>query len=297
MDLTPSARTPGAPACARRSSSPTASIPPYAVYRAQVAASGNPHFHPPVMEELKAEARARGLWNLFLPDPELGAGLSNVEYAPLCELTGRSPLAPEATNCSAPDTGNMELLAQFASPLQREQYLQPLLDGEIRSGFAMTEPWVASSDATNIESRITADGDSYVIDAHKWWTTGAASDRCTFVILMGVSDPDADPHRRHSMIIVPLDTPGVTNVRTLARARPRRRRRALRAPVRAGARPQGEPARPRGRGLRARAGTPRARAASITACARSAWPSTRSRCCACARNNASRSACISPTRV
>jgi acyl-CoA dehydrogenase len=214
MDLTPSARTQELQRALAEFITDRVD-PAYPVYRAQVAASGNPHFHPPVMEELKAEARARGLWNLFLPDPDLGAGLSNVEYAPLCELTGRSPLAPEATNCSAPDTGNMELLAQFASPLQREQYLRPLLDGEIRSGFAMTEPWVASSDATNIESRITADGDSYVIDAHKWWTTGAASDRCTFVILMGVSDPGADPHRRHSMIIVPLDTPGVTNVRTL----------------------------------------------------------------------------------
>ena len=189
--------------------------PAYPAYRAQVEEAGDPHFHPPVMEELKAEARGLGLWNLFLPDPELGAGLTNVEYAPLCELTGRSPLAPEAVNCSAPDTGNMELLALFASPLQREQYLQPLLDGTIRSCFAMTEPWVASSDATNIESRITGDGDSYVINAHKWWTTGAASERCTFAILMGVSDPDADPHHRHSMVIVPLDTPGVTNVRTL----------------------------------------------------------------------------------
>lgn len=184
-------------------------------YFAQVRESGDPHFHPPVMEELKAKARARGFWNLFLPDDEHGAGLTNLDYAPLCELMGRSPLLAEATNCSAPDTGNMELLHQFATPLQREQFLQPLLEGETRSCFAMTEPWVASSDATNISSRIERDGDDYVINAHKWWTSGAASARCSFAILMGVSDPDADPHRRHSMIIVPFDTPGFRVVRTL----------------------------------------------------------------------------------
>jgi acyl-CoA dehydrogenase len=184
-------------------------------YFAQVGESGDPHFHPPVMEELKATARARGFWNLFLPDDEHGAGLTNLDYAPLCELMGRSPLLAEATNCSAPDTGNMELLHQFATPLQREQFLQPLLEGETRSCFAMTEPWVASSDATNISSRIERDGDDYVINAHKWWTSGAASARCSFAILMGVSDPDADPHRRHSMIIVPFDTPGFRVVRTL----------------------------------------------------------------------------------
>jgi acyl-CoA dehydrogenase len=184
-------------------------------FRDQVVASGDPHVHPPVMEELKAAARARGLWNLFLPDVELGAGLTNLDYAPLCELMGRSPLLAEATNCSAPDTGNMELLHQFATPLQREQFLQPLLDGATRSCFAMTEPWVASSDATNISSRIERDGDHYVVNAHKWWTSGAASPRCSFAILMGVSDPDGDPHRRHSMIIVPFDTPGFRVVRTL----------------------------------------------------------------------------------
>jgi len=184
-------------------------------YFAQVGESGDPHFHPPVMEELKAKARARGFWNLFLPDDEHGAGLTNLDYAPLCELMGRSPLLAEATNCSAPDTGNMELLHQFATPLQREQFLQPLLEGETRSCFAMTEPWVASSDATNISSRIERDGDDYVINAHKWWTSGAASARCSFAILMGVSDADADPHRRHSMIIVPFDTPGFRVVRTL----------------------------------------------------------------------------------
>jgi acyl-CoA dehydrogenase len=185
------------------------------VYHEQVRASGDPHFHPPVMEELKAEARARGLWNLFMPDGEYGAGITNLEYAPLCELTGRTPLSQEATNGSPPDTGNMEVLAQFGTPLQVEQFLRPLLDGATRSCFAMTEPWVASSDATNIQSRIERDGDHYVVNAHKWWTTGAASKQCTFAILMGVSNPDADRHRRHSMVIIPFDTPGVSIVRSL----------------------------------------------------------------------------------
>jgi len=185
------------------------------VYVEQVHESGDPHSYPPVMDELKAEARRRGLWNLFLPDTEHGAGLTNLEYAPICEILGRSFLAPEATNCAAPDTGNMEILHQFGTPLQKEQFLQPLLDGEIRSCFAMTEPWVASSDATNISSRIERDGDHYVINAHKWFTSGAASPRCRVAIVMGVSDPDADPHRRHSMILVPLDTPGYRMVRSL----------------------------------------------------------------------------------
>jgi acyl-CoA dehydrogenase len=189
--------------------------PATAVYAEQVRASGDPHFHPPVMEELKADARERGLWNLFLPDAELGAGLTTLEYAPLCELMGQSPLSQEATNCSAPDTGNMELLAKFATPLQRERFLDPLLDGSTRSCFAMTEPWVASSDATNIRSTIERDGDHYVVNAHKWFTSGAASSRCTFAILMGVSDPDADRYRRHSMVLVPLDTPGVSIERSL----------------------------------------------------------------------------------
>jgi acyl-CoA dehydrogenase len=189
--------------------------PAVPVFREEVEASGDPHFHPPVMEELKAEARARELWNLFLPDPRFGPGLTNVEYAPLCELMGYSPLVGEATNCSAPDTGNMEILASFGTALQQEQFLRPLLDGEIRSCFAMTEPWVASSDATNIQSRIERDGDHYVVNAHKWWTSGAASPRCRVAILMGVSNPDADPYHRHSMILVPLDTPGVKIVRTL----------------------------------------------------------------------------------
>ena len=185
------------------------------VYARQVAESGDPHFHPPVMEELKAEARRRGLWNLFHPDDEYGAGLTNVEYAPLCELMGRYPLLGEATNCSAPDTGKMEILGRFGTPLQKEQFLRPLLDGEVRSCFAMTEPWVASSDATNLQSRIERDGDHYVINGHKWWTSGAASPQCRFAIFLGVSDPGAETYRRQSMILVPLDTPGVTVVRTL----------------------------------------------------------------------------------
>jgi acyl-CoA dehydrogenase len=189
--------------------------PAESVYREQVAAAGDPHFHPPVMEELKAEARSRGLWNLFLPNEKWGAGLSNLDYAPLCELMGRSPLASEATNCAAPDTGNMEILAEFGTPEQQDEWLVPLLNGDIRSCFAMTEPWVASSDATNIQSRIERDGDDYVVNAHKWWTSGAASDRCKVAILLGVSNPAADPYHRQSMILVPMDAPGVKVVRTL----------------------------------------------------------------------------------
>ena len=185
------------------------------VYFEQVRESGDPHFHPPVMEELKAEARSRGLWNLFTPNAEFGAGLSNVDYAPLCEIMGQNLLTGEATNCAAPDTGNMEILAEYGSTEQKDEWLVPLIEGEIRSCFAMTEPWVASSDATNIQSRIEPDGDHYVVNAHKWWTSGAASARCKFAILMGVSDPNADPYHRHSMIIVPMDAPGAQVVRTL----------------------------------------------------------------------------------
>jgi acyl-CoA dehydrogenase len=186
-------------------------------YRREVSESGDPYFHPPVMEELKAEARSRGLWNLFLPDPGHGAGLTNLEYAPLAEITGRSPwIAPEALNCSAPDTGNMEILAEFGTPQQQERWLRPLLQGEIRSCFAMTEPDVASSDATNIHSRVERDGDEYVISGRKWWTTGAMSDRCRIMIFMGVTNPDADPYRRQSMVLVPLDTPGLTVLRGLS---------------------------------------------------------------------------------
>jgi acyl-CoA dehydrogenase len=150
-----------------------------------------------------------------MPDAEYGAGLSNADYAPLCEQMGRSPLLGEATNCSAPDTGNMEILAQFGTETQREQWLRPLLEGEIRSCFAMTEPWVASSDASNICSRIEPDGDHYVINAHKWFTSGALDPRCKVAVLMGVTNADADPYHRQSMILVPLDTPGVTLVRGL----------------------------------------------------------------------------------
>ncbi len=166
---------------------------------------------PPVVEELKAEARRRGLWNLFLPGThEYGAGLTNVQYAPLAEITGWNPwIAPEAINCSAPDTGNMELLSLFGTEEQQRKWLEPLLEGEIRSAFSMTEPDVASSDATNIATRIERDGDEYVINGRKWWTSGAMSSRCTLLIVMGVTDPDADRHRRQSMILVPRDTPGV----------------------------------------------------------------------------------------
>jgi acyl-CoA dehydrogenase len=184
-------------------------------YRTQRIESGDIRFAPPVMEDLKTEARTRGLWNLFMPDAEYGAGLSNVDYAPLCEQMGSSPLLGESTNCSAPDTGNMEILAQFGTETQREQWLRPLLEGQIRSCFAMTEPWVASSDASNISSRIELDGDHYVINAHKWFTSGALDPRCKVAVLMGVTNPDADPYHRQSMILVPLDTPGVTIVRGL----------------------------------------------------------------------------------
>lgn len=181
--------------------------PAEAVYARQMAEAGDPDFHPPVMEELKAEARRRGLWNLFLPDI---SGLTVLEYAPLAEITGRSPeLAPEALNCSAPDTGNMEILHMFGTAEQKERWLAPLLDGEIRSCFSMTEPAVASSDATNISTRIERDGDEYVITGRKWFSSGAASSRCKVSIVMGVTNPDADRHRRQSMVLVPMDTPGV----------------------------------------------------------------------------------------
>jgi acyl-CoA dehydrogenase len=187
------------------------------VYAEQIAESGDPHFHPPIMEELQAEARRRELWNLFLPhETEWGGGLSNADYAPLAEITGRSPLiAPEATNGAAPDTGNMEILTTFGTDEQKDRWLRPLLEGEIRSCFAMTEPAVASSDATNVECRIDTDGDDYVINGRKWWTSGAASPRCKIAILMGKTDFDAPAYRQQSMVLVPLDTPGVTIVRDL----------------------------------------------------------------------------------
>ena len=169
----------------------------------------------PRMEALKAEARAAGLWNLFLPDARLGAGLSNLDYAPIAELTGRSLQAPEVFNCSAPDTGNMEVLAHFASHDQQAPWLPRLLAGEIRSAFAMTEPDVASSDATNIAMPIVRDGHDFVLNGRKWWTTGAGHPRCEILIVMGVTDPDAPVHRRQSMVLVPMDTPGVRVVRPL----------------------------------------------------------------------------------
>ncbi|MFI1964667.1 acyl-CoA dehydrogenase family protein [Streptomyces pathocidini] len=177
----------------------------------QRARLGSPWLVPPVVEELKAEARRQGLWNLFLPDAEYGAGLTNLQYAPLAEITGRSPqLAPTALNCAAPDTGNMEVLAQFGSEQQRKQWLEPLLAGEIRSAFAMTEPEVASSDATNIETRIERDGDAYVITGRKWYISGAMNPDCRIFIVMGKTDPDgADRRRQQSMVLVPRDTPGV----------------------------------------------------------------------------------------
>src|ERR1017187_6492479 len=164
-----------------------------------------------LMAELKEQARSRGLWNLFLAHNESGAGLTNLQYAPLAEITGRSPwLAPEALNCAAPDTGNMELLAEFGTEQQRDRWLRPLLDGEIRSAFCMTEPDVASSDASNIATRIERDGDEYVINGRKWWSSGAMNPGCEILIVMGRTNPDADRHRQQSMICVPSDTPGIT---------------------------------------------------------------------------------------
>ena len=170
----------------------------------------------PLLDELKAKARTQGLWNLFLPENQYGAGLTNLEYAPLCEIMGRSPWAPEAFNCSAPDTGNMEVLVRYGTPEQRRHWLEPLLAGQIRSAFAMTEPEVASSDATNVETRIRRDGGDYVINGRKWWTSGALDPRCKVLILMGQSDPDnPDRFRRQSMILVPLPHPGVVVKRML----------------------------------------------------------------------------------
>ncbi|MYS10278.1 acyl-CoA dehydrogenase [Streptomyces sp. SID6041] len=185
--------------------------PAEAVAEEQRARLASPWDTPAIVEELKAEARRQGLWNLFLPDAEHGAGLTNLQYAPLAEITGRSPhLVPTALNCAAPDTGNMELLAQFGDEAQKKQWLEPLLAGEIRSAFAMTEPEVASSDATNIETRIRRDGDAYVVTGRKWYISGAMNPDCRIFIVMGKTDPDgADPRRQQSMILVPRDTPGV----------------------------------------------------------------------------------------
>ncbi|MEX0945943.1 MAG: acyl-CoA dehydrogenase family protein, partial [Acidimicrobiia bacterium] len=181
-------------------------LPAEPVYEEQMQASGDPHHHPQIVEDLKKEARSRGLWNLFLPHHEEGGNLSVLEYAPLAEITGWSPrLAPETLNCSAPDTGNMEILHMFGTPEQKERWLAPLLEGEIRSCFSMTEPDVASSDATNIRTRIKREGDEYVISGRKWFSSGAASARCKIGIVMGVTNPEADAHRRQSMVLVPFD--------------------------------------------------------------------------------------------
>jgi acyl-CoA dehydrogenase len=188
------------------------------VYEEQLAESGNPHGHPPVMEELKDRARELGLWNLFLPHevPDRSApGLSNVDYAPLAEIMGRSHIASEACNCAAPDTGNMEVLTVFGSPEQKERWLAPLLEGDIRSAFVMTEPEVASSDATNIRLRIERDGDEYVLNGHKWWASGAMRERTKIMIVMGKTDPDGPLFRQQSMILVEPDTPGVNIIRNL----------------------------------------------------------------------------------
>jgi len=191
--------------------------PTYAEQRRELTKQGTPHHLPPVVEELKEVARSQGLWNLFLPESTDPAhGLTVADYAHIAEVTGRSiEIAPEAMNCSAPDTGNMEVLHMFGTDAQRAQWLEPLLDGRIRSGFAMTEPDVASSDATNIATRIERDGDDYVINGRKWWTTGALDPRCEILILMGKTDPDAETHRQQSMVLVPMDTPGVTVQRSL----------------------------------------------------------------------------------
>jgi acyl-CoA dehydrogenase len=187
--------------------------PVYAEQRASMTAAGKGDEVPQIVQDLKREARSAGLWNLFLPDI---SGLTNVDYAHLAEIMGRSPaLAPEATNCAAPDTGNMEVLHMFGTAEQKDRWLQPLLEGEIRSAFAMTEPDVASSDATNISTSVTRDGDDYVINGRKWWTSGAADPRCAFFILMGKTDPTAPAHRQQSQILVPRDSPGVTVVRNL----------------------------------------------------------------------------------
>jgi acyl-CoA dehydrogenase len=189
--------------------------PAEAVYEEQMRDSGDPHHQPPILEELKAEARKRGLWNLFHPHPDTGAGLTNLEYAPLAEIMGRSFIAPEACNCSAPDTGNMEVFELFGSQEHREKYLKPLLEGTMRSAFAMTEPRVASSDATNVELSMVRDGDEYVLNGRKWFASNALHQNCKVMIVMGKTDPAAPPHRQQSMMVVPIDAPGVTVLRGL----------------------------------------------------------------------------------
>ena len=189
--------------------------PNESVYAEFIERADNRWTIPPVMEEMKDKARQAGLWNLFLPDSDYGAGLTNLEYAPLAELMGRSLIASEVFNCAAPDTGNMEVLVRYGSDVHKREWLEPLLTGEIRSAFAMTEPGVASSDATNIQASIQADGDHYIVNGHKWWTSGAMDPRCKILIFMGKTDPQADRHGQQSMILIPMDTPGVTVVRPL----------------------------------------------------------------------------------
>jgi acyl-CoA dehydrogenase len=189
--------------------------PAESIYEEQLRDAGNPNAQPAVMEELKSEARSRGLWNMFHPDERFGAGLTNCDYAPLAEILGRSAIGSEACNCSAPDTGNMEVLSQFGTPEQQDRWLRPLLDGEIRSSFAMTEPDVASSDATNIALRIERDGDEYVLNGRKWWISGALHPNCRILIVMGKTNPDGPKHQQQSMVLCPLDTSGVTVVRGL----------------------------------------------------------------------------------
>jgi acyl-CoA dehydrogenase len=189
--------------------------PAEAIYEEQIRASGTPHHQPAIIEELKTRARDAGLWNMFLPDAEHGAGLSNSDYAPLAEILGRSRIASEACNCSAPDTGNMEVLTQFGTDEQKDRWLMPLLDGEIRSAFGMTEPDVASSDATNVSTRIERDGEDYVLNGRKWWTSNALHPNCKIMIVMGKTQPDAPTYTQQSQILVPIDTPGVTVMRNL----------------------------------------------------------------------------------
>jgi acyl-CoA dehydrogenase len=185
------------------------------VYSRQMRESGDPHHQPRIIEDLKVEARERGLWNLFHPHPDWGPGLTNLEYAPLAEIMGRSHLASEATNCNAPDTGNIELFTLFGTDEHKEKYLKPLLEGTMASGFAMTEPAVASSDATNIELRMVRDGDEYVLNGRKWFTTNAMHKNCRVLIVMGKTDPTAPTHRQQSMLVVPIDAPGITVLRSL----------------------------------------------------------------------------------
>mgnify|MGYP005990731521 FL=1 len=189
--------------------------PAESVYEEQMRELGDPHGQPQIIEDLKKEAKSRGLWNLFHPHPEWGPGLTNLEYAPLAEIMGRSHIASEACNCAAPDTGNMEVFTLFGTDEHKEKYLKPLLDGTIRSAFAMTEPGVASSDATNVEMSMVRDGDDYVLNGRKWWTSNAMHKNCKVLIVMGKTDPEAATHRQQSMLVVPIDAPGVTVLRNL----------------------------------------------------------------------------------